>query len=188
MSGGSVPPNGEETRPVPAPGTLMVDTRRDRTGEFRGLAGPYWSLRPVSGGAEWEADPEHVRALTPGERLRAENARQNARSRGDAHAAVFTAALAPVPTHDGRTALGRRHGFVDWTIAPNRTGEPPTLHTFRCTAETGGGKRCGAESPTSDLFETARGWTFTHVRDHPEHTCYVEVTQRPWTLRAERAS
>ncbi|MFJ4713098.1 hypothetical protein [Streptomyces sp. NPDC088785] len=62
----------------------MVDTSRaDRVGEFRGVAGPYWSLRPVCGGTEWEAAPEHVRPADPGERLHANNARCNARSRGD---------------------------------------------------------------------------------------------------------
>ncbi|MFB7915502.1 hypothetical protein [Streptomyces sp. NPDC056061] len=52
----------------------------DRVGEFRGLAGPNWSLRPVGGGVEWEAGPEWVRALTPAERLSAENALRNLRS------------------------------------------------------------------------------------------------------------
>ncbi|MFF2331315.1 MULTISPECIES: hypothetical protein [unclassified Streptomyces] len=62
----------------------MVDTsRKDRIGEFRGEAGPYWSLRPVGGGAEWEAKPEWVRSLTPAERLRAEISRANRRSRGE---------------------------------------------------------------------------------------------------------
>ncbi|WP_227025585.1 hypothetical protein [Streptomyces tsukubensis] len=62
----------------------MVDTSRDnRVGGFRGVAGPYWSLRPVCGGYEWEVKPEHARPADPMERLRAENARCNARSRGD---------------------------------------------------------------------------------------------------------
>ncbi|MCX5398489.1 hypothetical protein [Streptomyces sp. NBC_00102] len=68
----------------PPVGALMVDTRHDdRAGEFRGVSGPYWSLRPLGGGLEWEADPGTVRSATPIERLRAENARCNARSRGD---------------------------------------------------------------------------------------------------------
>ncbi|MEU1090042.1 hypothetical protein ACFYPN_20550 [Streptomyces sp. NPDC005576] len=72
------------TSPPPAVGTVMVDTGRDgRIGEFRGVAGPYWSLRPLGGGLEWEAEPGLVRPATPIERLRAENARCNARSRGE---------------------------------------------------------------------------------------------------------
>ncbi|MGW2842401.1 hypothetical protein ACWCWD_32005 [Streptomyces sp. NPDC001493] len=63
---------------------MVVDTGRDgRIGEFRGVAGPYWSLRPLGGGLEWEAEPGAVRPATSIERLRAENARCNARSRGD---------------------------------------------------------------------------------------------------------
>ncbi|MEV5884013.1 hypothetical protein AB0L74_15015 [Streptomyces sp. NPDC052020] len=62
----------------------MVDTSRDdQVGEFRGVAGPYWALRPVCGGAEWDADPQYVRAADRIERLRAETARANARSRGE---------------------------------------------------------------------------------------------------------
>ncbi|MGW2837746.1 hypothetical protein ACWCWD_08095 [Streptomyces sp. NPDC001493] len=70
--------------PLPTPGALMVDTsREDRVGEFRGVAGPYWAIRPVGGGIEWEAAPECVRPANPTERLRADNARCNARSRGE---------------------------------------------------------------------------------------------------------
>ncbi|MEV6393970.1 hypothetical protein AB0M39_04180 [Streptomyces sp. NPDC051907] len=69
---------------APEVGTVLVDTGHDsRTGEFRGLAGPYWMLRPIEGGPEWEAEPEHVRLATPAERLSAKTARENARSRGE---------------------------------------------------------------------------------------------------------
>ncbi|TXS67409.1 hypothetical protein [Streptomyces sp. sk2.1] len=73
----------QEPPQVPSPGTLLVDTgHRNRVGEFRGVSGPYWSLRPVCGGTEWEAEPADVRAPEPMERLRAEIARCNARSAG----------------------------------------------------------------------------------------------------------
>ncbi|MCF3167387.1 hypothetical protein IPZ64_10755, partial [Streptomyces violaceoruber] len=52
-------------------------------GEFRGVAGPYWSLRPVGGGVEWEVEPRHVRPAVLIEQLRARTARLNARSRGE---------------------------------------------------------------------------------------------------------
>ncbi|GLX41409.1 hypothetical protein Sros01_74820 [Streptomyces roseochromogenus] len=58
----------------------MDTARGNRLGEFRGLAGPYWALRPVRGGPEWEAEPREVRLAGPMERLRAEIARRNARS------------------------------------------------------------------------------------------------------------
>lgn len=84
------PPNAQEVQPEPPqpppPGTLVTDTGfrdRDRVGEFRGVAGPYWMLRPAKGGPEWEAVPEHVRPATPAERLAARTARENARSRGE---------------------------------------------------------------------------------------------------------
>ncbi len=67
----------------PSVGALMMDTGADRLGEFRGVVGPHWSLRPVGGGAEWEAEPGRVRPAYPMERLRAETARVNARSRGE---------------------------------------------------------------------------------------------------------
>ncbi|MGW8884760.1 hypothetical protein [Streptomyces sp. NPDC055749] len=68
------------TEPVPpSRGALIVDTSRSRVGEFRGVAGPYWSLRPIGGGAEWEAEPKHVRPADSIERLLADNAR----SRGE---------------------------------------------------------------------------------------------------------
>ncbi|WVT98475.1 hypothetical protein V3O60_13605 [Streptomyces xanthochromogenes] len=77
-------PHAQQPTPTPTPGTLMVDTgRADRVGEFRGVAGPYWSLRPMAGGTEWEAEPARVRPPTPAERIGAENARCNARSRGE---------------------------------------------------------------------------------------------------------
>ncbi|MFJ2706598.1 hypothetical protein ACIO3R_25820 [Streptomyces sp. NPDC087428] len=69
---------------LPPAGTLMVDSaRNDRIGEFRGASGPYRSLRPIGGGPEWEAVPEHVRLATTDERLCARTAYENARSRGE---------------------------------------------------------------------------------------------------------
>lgn len=84
MSAQNGPTDRQESAHVPETGTLMVDVSRDnRVGEFRGVAGPYWSLRPAGGGTEWEAEPEHVRPADPMERLHAWNARCNARSRGE---------------------------------------------------------------------------------------------------------
>ncbi|MGW3584658.1 hypothetical protein ACWDM8_25420 [Streptomyces rubiginosohelvolus] len=84
MVGENLDPNNQEPPDLPALGTLMVDTSRaDRVGEFRGVADPYWSLRPVGGGAEWEVEPRHVRPALLIEQLRARTARLNARSRGE---------------------------------------------------------------------------------------------------------
>lgn len=86
MSGENGPPSAQELPPQPPPpGTLVVDTsrERDQVGEFRGVAGPYWMLRPARGGPEWEVLPEYARPATPAERLGARTARENARSRGE---------------------------------------------------------------------------------------------------------
>ncbi|WP_078509029.1 hypothetical protein [Streptomyces zinciresistens] len=83
MAAQNVPTDAPETAHVPETGAFLVDTSRNRVGEFRGVAGPYWSLRPIGGGVEWEASPEHVRPADPAERLSAETARANARSRGE---------------------------------------------------------------------------------------------------------
>ncbi|WP_371632401.1 hypothetical protein OG693_08270 [Streptomyces sp. NBC_01259] len=69
---------------LPPAGALLVDRgRNDRVREFRGVSGPYWSLRPIGGVPEWEALPEYVRPATRDERLRARTAYENARSRGE---------------------------------------------------------------------------------------------------------
>ncbi|WP_432152233.1 hypothetical protein [Streptomyces sp. bgisy029] len=85
MYGVNARPNFEEPPPdLPALGAPLVDTSQgNRVGEFRGVAGDYWSLRPIGGGREWEVEPRHVRPALPIEQLRARTARANARSRGE---------------------------------------------------------------------------------------------------------
>ncbi|MFJ9636533.1 hypothetical protein [Streptomyces sp. NPDC101178] len=93
MYGENACPNAQEPPDIPEPpehpkppvlGALVVDTSRaDRVGEFRGVAGARWSLRPVGGGREWEAEPGDVRPALVMEQLRARTARLNARSRGE---------------------------------------------------------------------------------------------------------
>ncbi|MEU3131728.1 hypothetical protein ABZ691_02765 [Streptomyces sp. NPDC006854] len=84
MYGENASTNTERPPGAPAPGTLLADTSRgDRVGEFQGVAGPYWSLRPVGGGREWEVEPHYVRPALLMEQLRARTARLNARSRGE---------------------------------------------------------------------------------------------------------
>lgn len=73
----------QEPPSVPALGTLLVDVLQDRVGEFRGEWFGLWYLRPVTGGTEWTVVPGDTRPANPEQRLRAENARRNARSRGE---------------------------------------------------------------------------------------------------------
>ncbi|MFD7517956.1 hypothetical protein ACFV85_24495 [Streptomyces niveus] len=85
----------EGTRPVredppPAPaapavevhiGDTVHDTARDRVGAVLAHQGPYFQLRPLGGGREWDVDPAHVRSLSPPELLSARLTQANTRSR-----------------------------------------------------------------------------------------------------------
>lgn len=68
---------------VPAFGAYVVDVRNGWVGQVVGREGPHLRLRPVGGGREWVCAPEATRCATAGERLQAETAYANARSRGE---------------------------------------------------------------------------------------------------------
>ncbi|WP_405801987.1 hypothetical protein [Streptomyces sp. NBC_01506] len=65
-------------------GDTVHDTARDRVGVVTDRQGPYFQLRPLGGGREWDADPAGVRPLSPAELLSARLAYANTRSRGRA--------------------------------------------------------------------------------------------------------
>ncbi|SCK48187.1 hypothetical protein H180DRAFT_04304 [Streptomyces sp. WMMB 322] len=67
--------------PGPVVGTAVRDTAQDRVGVVMGHEGPYLQLRPLSGGREWDADPNSIQPLSPAELLSARVAEANARSR-----------------------------------------------------------------------------------------------------------
>ncbi|MCS0601437.1 hypothetical protein NX794_09375 [Streptomyces sp. LP11] len=67
----------------PPVGSHVVDTGSGRVGIVMGHEGPYVQLRPYGGGREWDAEPAEVRTATPTERISAETAYVNARSRGE---------------------------------------------------------------------------------------------------------
>lgn len=71
-------PDSEE---LPAVGTVMVDEARDRIGEFQDELRGRFHLRPIGGGLEWDASPDHVRPATDEERMRARVRHENHRSR-----------------------------------------------------------------------------------------------------------
>ncbi|MFC8075321.1 hypothetical protein ACFUN8_07245 [Streptomyces sp. NPDC057307] len=62
-------------------GDTVHDPARDRVGVVMARQGPYYQLRPLGGGREWDADPARVRPLTPAELLSARVADANTRSR-----------------------------------------------------------------------------------------------------------
>ncbi|MBE4797407.1 hypothetical protein [Streptomyces caniscabiei] len=67
---------------LPAPGALVRDTARDRIGEFMGKQGPYFMLRPLGGGREWEVSPGYAEPLSPEEVLSVKVKQANAQSTG----------------------------------------------------------------------------------------------------------
>ncbi|WP_369262951.1 hypothetical protein [Streptomyces sp. R35] len=73
----------EDADGVPSVGEAVHDTVRDRVGRVMGHIGPYIQLRPLAGGLEWDADPNHLHPLTPAELLSALVAEANTRSRQD---------------------------------------------------------------------------------------------------------
>lgn len=80
--------HGSEGTPVgaaaaPEIGVVARDTENGRTGEAAGHVGGRVQLRPLGGGAEWEAHPENIRAVNGVEALSARVAEANRRSRGE---------------------------------------------------------------------------------------------------------
>ncbi|MFJ9030270.1 hypothetical protein ACIRQP_17450 [Streptomyces sp. NPDC102274] len=71
----------EDTDGPPTVGETVHDSARNRVGRVMDHVGPYIQLRPLAGGREWDADPDHLRALTRAELLSALVAEANARSR-----------------------------------------------------------------------------------------------------------
>jgi len=61
---------------------LVWDEATRKVGQVMGSVGPYWQLRPVGGGLEWDAYGP-LRPATAAERLSAGVALANARSRGE---------------------------------------------------------------------------------------------------------
>ncbi|MFB7499144.1 hypothetical protein ACFC09_31410 [Streptomyces sp. NPDC056161] len=76
------PTKWQQPPQVPPTGTLLVDPD-EQVGEFRGELGGLWYLRAVTGGREWTVAPADAHPASPAQRLRAETARANARSRGE---------------------------------------------------------------------------------------------------------
>nr|WP_323448817.1 hypothetical protein [Streptomyces sp. YSPA8] len=50
---------------------MVHDRKRDRVGEFHGVAEGGWILRPPGGGAEWTAAPDETEPAGTYDRLRA---------------------------------------------------------------------------------------------------------------------
>ncbi|MDH2391300.1 hypothetical protein QCN29_21445 [Streptomyces sp. HNM0663] len=68
---------------MPVEGTYVVDVRTGTVGRYVGQTGHTLRLRPLGGGREWVCTPEKVRPATASERISAQTAYENARSRGE---------------------------------------------------------------------------------------------------------
>ncbi len=86
-------------------------------------------------------------------------------------------------------AARRRFAFVDWTLCPDRDDDaPPTTYAFRCLTLTEDDTECAAMSPASVDPTEPQTWVFDHMREHPEHTGYAELIERPWVMWPGRPS
>ncbi|MFG2140289.1 hypothetical protein [Streptomyces sp. NPDC048650] len=63
------------------PGETAKDTRTGRVGRVMGHVGPRYQLRPLNGGKEWEADPDHLSPAAQSDALSAAVGEANARTR-----------------------------------------------------------------------------------------------------------
>ncbi|MFJ6568966.1 hypothetical protein ACIQNU_16220 [Streptomyces sp. NPDC091292] len=78
------------------------------------------------------------------------------------------------------------YGYIRWLLRPDLDDDaPPHTYAFRClTLIEGDGddRECDAKSPVSTDPTEPQTWAFAHLRDHPDHTSYAEVTEHPWVM------
>lgn len=63
------------------PGEMARDDRTGRVGRVMGHVGPRYQLRPLNGGKQWEADPDHMSPAIQSDALSEAVAEANARTR-----------------------------------------------------------------------------------------------------------
>ncbi|MEE1930371.1 hypothetical protein V1J52_19660 [Streptomyces sp. TRM 70351] len=81
------------------------------------------------------------------------------------------------------TPIRRMFRFVNWTLRPDREADaPPLTYAFRCLALLGDDTPCDARSQTETDPAGPQEWAFGHLRQHPGHTSYAEVIERPWVM------
>ncbi|WP_051741918.1 DUF7848 domain-containing protein [Streptomyces xylophagus] len=79
--------------------------------------------------------------------------------------------------------IRRTFRFVDWTLRPDHdTDAPPLRYAFRCLALDADDTECAAQSSPSNDPTEPQTWAFAHLREHPGHTSYAEVIERPWVM------
>ncbi|MFF8728910.1 hypothetical protein ACF073_20770 [Streptomyces sp. NPDC015171] len=81
------------------------------------------------------------------------------------------------------TQARRKFAFFNWTLRPDRDEDAPlTMYASRCLTLNDDDTECAKESPPSKDPTDPQGWTFGHMRTHPEHTSCAEVIERPWVM------
>ncbi|WP_209445567.1 hypothetical protein [Streptomyces roseochromogenus] len=119
---------------TPGIGTIVKDTDTGKIGRIMGFVGSYVQLRPLGGGREWDAKPEHLELVRPPGTLNAQVAEANARSRR--MAAVVANTLLPdgagnpgndaeSPSPSAECALARRPGYEELHHACIQTQDIP---------------------------------------------------------------
>jgi hypothetical protein len=68
---------------TPAIGETAKDIKSGKLGVVKGNDGPYYQMRPLGGGREWDVNPENIREANPDEILRERVAVANRQSRGE---------------------------------------------------------------------------------------------------------
>jgi len=80
-------------------------------------------------------------------------------------------------------AAARLFRFVQWTLRPDQDDDAsPLTYAFRCLALRDDDTECGARSEPGTDPVGSQDWAFAHLREHPEHTSYAEVIERPWVM------
>ncbi|MFE5858392.1 hypothetical protein ACFQ61_34895 [Streptomyces sp. NPDC056500] len=67
---------------APREGDVARDTRTSRVGRVMGHVEPFYYLRPLKGGVEWEVEPEYLVPARQSDAMSDELSQVNARSRG----------------------------------------------------------------------------------------------------------
>jgi hypothetical protein len=73
--------------------------------------------------------------------------------------------------------------LVDFTLRPDRDEDaPPTTYALRCLTLNDDDTECAATSEANTDPTDPQKWAFDHLRQHPGHTSFVEMIERPWVM------
>ncbi|MFI8263706.1 hypothetical protein [Streptomyces sp. NPDC085665] len=70
--------------------------------------------------------------------------------------------------------------YLNWTVSVDRDREQ--VHLFLCEGEEEDGTKCRADSGERPDFESARGWTFEHIRERQDHRSFAHMSYTAWHM------